>query len=169
MVTRSVKLSDHAVVRLGICVKEEEANNQRRAYELVDHNFVRIPINSLPLLHQGATRLSSYGVYMPGRVLEPVEDPALITRIAYVLAHLANIRRSIPGPTWWLECRVASFGLKAKHLFPLPLRDMEIWFNRRLSKQEPKLVLDRCNLVLCHLDIAPRNLLLLQGRFPLSS
>ncbi|KIW11717.1 hypothetical protein PV08_11019 [Exophiala spinifera] len=36
---------------------------------------------------------------------------------------------------------------------------MEKWFNSRLFEHNPKLSLRNCKLVLCHLDIAPRNLL----------
>jgi len=39
---------------------------------------------------------------------------------------------------------------------------MESWFNRRLRKQDPKLRFSESVLVLCHLDIAPRNFLLLE-------
>ena len=38
-----VKISDNVVVKFGVGVKEEEANNQKRAYELIDHNIVRVP------------------------------------------------------------------------------------------------------------------------------
>lgn len=39
---------------------------------------------------------------------------------------------------------------------------MENWFNRRLKEEDPKLIFSESELVLCHLDIAPRNFLLLQ-------
>ncbi|KAH7305400.1 hypothetical protein BKA65DRAFT_202184 [Rhexocercosporidium sp. MPI-PUGE-AT-0058] len=39
---------------------------------------------------------------------------------------------------------------------------MESWFNRRLRKQDPKLRFNESVLILYHLDIAPRNFLLLE-------
>lgn len=38
------------------------------------------------------------------------------------------------------------------------LGGMESWFNSRLFAHNPKLTLQGCELVLCHSDIAPRNL-----------
>jgi hypothetical protein len=37
-----VRLSDKVVVKFGIGVKEKEAESQRRAYELINNNIVRI-------------------------------------------------------------------------------------------------------------------------------
>lgn len=40
---RIVKLSDKTVVKFGWGVTAEEANNQRRALELLDNSIVRVP------------------------------------------------------------------------------------------------------------------------------
>jgi thiamine kinase-like enzyme len=41
---------------------------------------------------------------------------------------------------------------------------MEKWFNSRLFAQNPTLTLQDCELVFCHLDIAPRNILWQEDR-----
>ncbi|TVY13934.1 hypothetical protein LARI1_G009324 [Lachnellula arida] len=155
-----VKLSEKAVVKFGIGVKEEEANSQRKAYELIDKNIVCIPS-----VYRFFTK-GQHGYivmeYMKGRVLEPVEDSLLMNRITYILAYLATIRSSIPGA---LGGGVSTGILWSEHSeepFLHTIQEIESWFNRRLSKQDPKLIFSGSELVLCHLDIAPRNFLLLQ-------
>ncbi|KAH7317276.1 hypothetical protein BKA65DRAFT_111966 [Rhexocercosporidium sp. MPI-PUGE-AT-0058] len=155
-----VKLSEGAVVKFGIGVKEEEAKSLRRAYELVDHDIVRIPFvyRFFIKAQQGYIVME----YMQGRVIKSVEDHVLIDRIADIVAYLTTIRGSIPGP---LGGGVSSGILWSEHSEePLlhTVEEMESWFNRRLRKQDPKLRFNESVLVLCHLDIAPRNFLLLE-------
>jgi serine/threonine protein kinase len=155
-----VKLSEKAVVKFGIGVKEEEATSQRKAYELIDSNIVCIP-----LVYRFFTK-GQYGYivmeYMEGRVLEPVEDSLLIDRITHILAYLATIRSSIPGALGGGASAGILWSEHSEEPFLHTIKDIEIWFNRRLSKKDPKLVFCGSELVLCHLDIAPRNFLLLQ-------
>ncbi|KAK0100153.1 hypothetical protein ONS95_008492 [Cadophora gregata] len=155
-----VKLSEEAVVKFGRGIKEEEAKSLRRAYELVDHDVVRIPFvyRFFTKAQQGYIVME----YMRGRVIEPVEDHVLIERIADVVAYLTTIRGSVPGP---LGGGVSSGILWSEHSEePLlhTVEEMENWFNRRLRKQDPKVRFSESELVLCHLDIAPRNFLLLE-------
>jgi hypothetical protein len=37
-----IKLSDIIIVKFNISIKKDEVNNQKRAYELIDYNIVRI-------------------------------------------------------------------------------------------------------------------------------
>ncbi|KAG9236668.1 hypothetical protein BJ875DRAFT_455860 [Amylocarpus encephaloides] len=101
--------------------------------------------------------------YMEGRVLEPVEDPSQICKIADILARLAKIRSSTPGAlSGGVSCGI--LWSESEPPFFHAIEDLEFWFNRRLSKHDPKLVLGGYELGLCHLDIA-RNFLLLQDGF----
>jgi hypothetical protein len=90
-----VKLSDIIVVKFSVGVKEDKANNQKRAYELVDHSIVRVLFVYRFFTKKGLGYIVIE--YMHRRVLKPVEDLSLIDRIAYVLAHLTKIHHSIPG------------------------------------------------------------------------
>ena len=154
-----VKLSDIAVVKFGVGVKEDEANNQKRAYELVDHSIVRVPFVYRFFSKEGLGYIVME--HMQGRVLKPVEDPSLMDRITYVLTHLAKIHHSIPGALGGGKSR-GSFWSEGEEPSLHTVKDLEKWFNRRLLKQHHKLVFSGSELVLCHLDIAPRNFLLLQ-------
>jgi serine/threonine protein kinase len=155
-----IKLSDKAVVKFGIGVKEEEAKSLRRVYELVDHNIVRIPFVYRFFMKEKRGYIVME--YMQGRALRSVEEQFLIGRIADILAYLTNIRGSTPGPLGGgVSCGILwSEHSEEPHLYTV--KDMEDWFNRRLTKQDPKLIFSESELVLCHLDIAPRNFLLLQ-------
>ncbi|KAG4436696.1 hypothetical protein IFR05_007810 [Cadophora sp. M221] len=155
-----VKLSEEAVVKFGIGVKEEEAKSLKRAYELVGHDIVRVPFVYRFFIRakQGYIVME----YMQGRVIKPVEEHGLIERIADILAYLTTIRGSIPGP---LGGGVSSGILWSEHSEePLlhSVEEMESWFNRRLRKADAKLRFRESALVMCHLDKAPRNSLLLE-------
>lgn len=151
-----IKLSDHEIIKFGLGVTEKEAENQKRAYLLVDHNIVRVP-----RVYRFFNDNSGLGYiimeYMPGKVIEPLEDSTRIEKIARVLAHFATLRGNIPG--------TLSGGSPCGLLFSeteitfSSIEVMEEWFNSRLSAQDPKISLQGCELVLCHLDIAPRNIL----------
>ena len=56
----------------------------------------------------------------------------------------------IPRGLYWPENEEISFK---------SISDLERYFNSRLSKRDPQLDLSSYRLVLCHLDIAPRNIL----------
>ncbi|KAH8674407.1 kinase-like domain-containing protein [Tricladium varicosporioides] len=155
-----VKLSDEAVVKFGIGVKEEEAKSLKRAYELVDHNIIRVPFVYRFFMkeQQGYIIME----YMQGRVLKSIEDPVLMKRIADILAYLTSIRGSTPGALGGgVSCGIL-WSEHSEEPFLHTVKDMENWFNMRLKKQDPKLIFGTSELVLCHLDIAPRNILLLQ-------
>ena len=153
---RIIKASEQAVIKFGIGVTESEANNQRGAYSLLDPSIVRVP-----QVYRFFTK-GEYGYivmeYVKGQVLIPLEDPHLIYRVAQILAYLATLSYHIPGPLmsgiprglFWPETEEITFKT---------MRDVERYFNSRLAKGSLQLDLSRCSAVLCHLDIAPRNIL----------
>ena len=153
---RIVRISEQAVVKFGIGVTECEANNQSGAYLLLDPRVVRVP-----QVYRFFTK-GQYGYivmeYIKGRVLTPLEDPNLIRKVASTLAHMAEISRRVPGPVrsgvprglLWPENEDLSF----KNVL-----DVEKYFNSRLRLGGARLVFGQCSVVLCHLDIAPRNIL----------
>lgn len=55
-----------------------------------------------------------------------------------------------------------SYISEAEELTFASVKVMEAWFNSRLFAQDPKLSFQDCELALCHLDIAPRNILWLK-------
>ncbi len=153
---RVVKVSEQAVIKFGIGVTESEANNQRGAYLLLDPSIVRVP----QVYRFFTNGQHGYIVmeYIKGQILTPLEDQRLIHRVARALAHLAELSCRIPGPL--------SSGVPRGFLWPenedlsfINILDVERYFNSRLAKSSPRLDFAQCNMVLCHLDVAPRNIL----------
>ena len=154
-----VRISEQVVIKCGLRVTESEANNQRGAYLLLDPCIVRVP---------QVYRFFSYGLrgyivmeYIKGEILTPLEDPNRIRKVASALAHMQDISRRVPGPLrsgvprglLWPEDEDLTFA---------DMLDVEGYFNSRLAKGSPRLAFGQCRVVLCHLDVAPRNILWLE-------
>jgi thiamine kinase-like enzyme len=99
--------------------------------------------------------------YLEGQSLCSVEDPAsYLQAVARVLKYLETVRSEKPGPVHggvsngylWLDESIA----------PRTVSDIEEYYNLRQLKHLPKLELQRYPLVFCHLDIAPRNIIVLE-------
>lgn len=154
---RIIRISDHKVVKWGPDVTQEEFNNQRLAYDLVDSQKVRIPRAFDFFCDE---RGWGYIVmeYIDGKVIDPLEDIGAIQRVASVLNYFSTLRYNIPGSLYGGACHGLLFPETEELVFD-SLDGMEKWFNSRLFAHNPKLTLQDQELVLCHLDIAPRNLL----------
>ncbi|KAJ5882714.1 kinase-like protein [Penicillium subrubescens] len=96
--------------------------------------------------------------YIEGKVIDPLEDINAIEKVAGVLDYFATLRHDIPGPLSGGICRGLLFPETEDLVFD-SINEMEKWFNSRLFAHNPKLTFQGCELVLCHLDIAPRNIL----------
>lgn len=154
---RIIKISEHQVVKWGPDVTNEEAENQRIAFERVDSRVVRIPrVYSFFSDEQGRGYIVME--FIEGKVIQPLEDISAVKKVAGVLDHLATLRHSIPGSLCGGICRGLLFP-ETEDLFFDSLDGIEKWFNSRLFAHDPKLTFQGCELVLCHLDIAPRNIL----------
>ena len=151
-----IKLSDRAVIKFGVGVKEEEAKNLEMAYNLLDHTIVRVPLFYRFFTDQAFGYIVME--YIKGRVIEPLENPCLISRIIRIVAHFREIHRSKPGPLGGGASRGLLWS-DNEDLFLNTTQDLEDFFDRRLRKHHKKSILGNCKLVLCHLDIAPRNIL----------
>ncbi|KAJ5544173.1 kinase-like protein [Penicillium frequentans] len=154
---RVIKISDCQVVKWGPDVTKEEFENQRLAYELVDSRKVRIPRVCDFFCDE---RGWGYFVmeFIDGKVIDPLEDVNSIQRVASVLNYFSTLRYNVPGSLYGSPCRGLLFPETEDLVFD-SLDAMETWFNSRLFAHNPKLTLRDHKLVLCHLDIAPRNIL----------
>jgi len=157
-----VRLSDDVVVKFGWNVTAEEASNQRRAFELLDRNIVRVPqvYRYFSQSNGQGWPKSGYIVmeYIRGKVLGEGETPSneQVTRITQILHYFSTLQGGHPGP---LEGGT-SLGLlweeNGKLVFK-NMQQMEKWLNFRLPDVESKLRIMSYPLALCHLDLAPRN------------
>ena len=151
-----VKISEQVVIKFGLRVTESEANNQREAYRLLDPSIVRVP--QVYRFFTKGQRGYLAMEYIKGQVLSPLKDHRLVHRVARILAHLEEITSRIPGPPrsgvprglFWPENEELSFR---------NILDIERYFNSRLVHGGARLHFGQCKIVLCHLDVSPRNIL----------
>jgi thiamine kinase-like enzyme len=149
------------VVKFGLNVTAEEASNQTRAFELLDQAIIRVPqvYRYFNVSKQGSHD-SGYIVmeYIHGKVYGEEESPndAQIEKTAQILKYFSTIEGERPGPLkggisrglLWRDNGKPDFG---------NVQQMERWLNVRLPDVDAKLRLEQYPLVLCHLDLAPRN------------
>ncbi|RWQ93559.1 kinase-like domain-containing protein [Paecilomyces variotii] len=151
-----VRISEQTVIKFGPGLSKDEAINQQRAYDLLDHDIVRVP-----RVHRFFTDNMGRGYimmdYMEGRVIDPLE-PDRIKRLARVLDYFSMIEGDTPGSLSGGPCRGLLWP-ETQDLTFWSMEKMEAWFNSRLFPGEGKVSFRNCNLVLCHLDIAPRNVI----------
>lgn len=145
-------------MKCGLDVTKEEADNQRIAYELVDSRIVRIPPVYVFFTDE---RGCGYLVmeFIDGKTIGPLEELDDVQKIA---DYFATLRGTTPGSL----CGGPSRGLlfpETEDLVFDSTDGMEKWFNSRLLPHNPKLTLQGRELLLCHLDIAPRNILWQDG------
>ena len=181
--TRLVKLSKEFVIKFGTGVTPEEVSNQRYVYDYVNSNVLRVPkvhrffqdttlgpslvMGYIVMEYINGTELDTY---LLQNTLDEGEMAEVVERIVNALAHLSQIPLPIgqpPGPAnggkpsgylWSDNGAGTSFNTVA---------DMEYWLNQRLGLHKPgtcaKLDLKFSKLSMCHTDVAPRNILLLNG------
>lgn len=157
---RIIRISDRLVVKWGPDITKEEAENQRIAYECVDSRIVRIPrVYAFFSDEQGRGYIVME--LIEGKVIDPLEDVSAVEKVARVLDYFATLRHTVPGSLCGGACRGLLFPDTEDLVFD-SLDAMEKWFNSRLFANNPKLTFQGCELVFCHLDIAPRNILWLE-------
>lgn len=152
-----------AVVKYGGGVKAEEFTNLQRAYLLLDPSVVRVP-RPYRFFQDGDI---GYLVmeYMEGTIIEELTDPFHINQIGRALEHFSSFQSLQPGPLCGGISRGILWSEGTTTEYPLcgSVENLEHWFNRRLEHDGLCLSFKECDFVLCHLDIAPRNMLWLPG------
>lgn len=154
-----VRISTDAVIKYGFGITKEEADNQRQAYHLIDPTIIRVS----RVYQYFARNDVGYIVmeFIDGEPLSSTEDVSTCEKIVKALAHFSRIQNHQPGPLGgriargllWLECDFIS---------PTCAHDIENYFNTRQLRRHQKLELDGQQFILCHLDIAPQNILKLE-------
>ncbi|KAK2768420.1 hypothetical protein FQN54_000275 [Arachnomyces sp. PD_36] len=159
------KIDDGTVVKFGRSVTKFEFENLRIAKSLVDPKIVHIPEVYRYFEDNGGKfgylRDRGYILmeYVYGTKIDPIEDPKLVRKVADIVAHFASIKGDVPGTLSRGPCGSILFPDNDEFTFET-VQAMEVWINRRIfPHQSSKISLKGVELVLCHLDIAPRNLL----------
>lgn len=155
-----IRISKDTVVKCGLSVTEFEARNQQQAYEMIDPAIIRIP----RVYHFFAHGYNGYIImeYVSGRALSLVEDPNVYLKaMVKVLKHFEQVQQDKPGPFHGGPA-YGQLWLDYDSVAPATIFDIEEYYNRRQLKTLPHLNLKDYPLVFCHLDIAPRNILVLE-------
>ncbi|OCL07946.1 kinase-like protein [Glonium stellatum] len=155
-----IRISEDAIVKCGLGVTEFEARNQQQAYKMIDPAIIRIP----RVYRFFAHGYTGYIVmeYVNGQSLSTVEDPNIyLEAMVKVLKHFEKMQHDKPGP-FHGGLAYGQLWLDYDLIAPTTISDVEEYYNRRQLKALPNLNLKAFPLVFCHLDIAPRNILVLQ-------
>ena len=150
------KLSNRLVIKRGGGVTETEAENQRRAFKLLDPNIVRVPEVYRFFTYRGEGFLVME--FVEGKVLEQLND-VHYEKLAIVLSHFHSIHGkfagNLQGHGSLYFCPFPDEGVPAMNTL-----QMEQWFNsRRRKNSPPRVCFQNSELVFTHRDLAPRNLI----------
>ncbi|KAK3616872.1 hypothetical protein LTR56_025664 [Elasticomyces elasticus] len=152
--TTKVIRKNNLAIKFG-AVYQEEADNQREAYNLLSNEFLRVP-----LVHR-FFRKASVG-YLVMEYIDGVgsgwEGDEDVSAVAMCFAYMHTFTSAHPGPIrqgtsrglLWPEADPPSFGSS---------EELAAFVNSRLVVQNPEFSVSDDALCLCHLDLAPRNLL----------
>jgi serine/threonine protein kinase len=154
-----IKFSEDVVVKFGFGVYQHEAQNQQKAYEMINSSVIRIP-KVYRFFNSGD---AGYLImeYINGKELSTIEDPDIFLRpMAEVLRSFEQIRYHKPGS--FHEGPATGQLWKDPYIACSAVSDIEEYYNTRQLSEGPKLNLKNYPLVFCHLDIAPRNILVLE-------
>ncbi|KAI9046797.1 hypothetical protein LZ554_008879 [Drepanopeziza brunnea f. sp. 'monogermtubi'] len=157
-----VKISDKFAVKFGFGVCIDEAHNQQLASALLDGSIVRVPRVVHFFTQIDNCTCIGYLVmeYIHGDILTSLEDHQ-IDQIAKILSHFSTIHYEQPGPLQGGASRGLLWQDTGEPRFDT-VEQMESWLNHRLPDIKSKLILKNYPLVLCHLDLALRNIIWLQ-------
>lgn len=91
-----IRVSDDVVVKCGFGVTQHEADNQRKAFQLINQTIMRVP----RVYRYVAWSNIGYLVieFINGEPLHVFDDPNVCASIAEALEHFAYIRSDQPSP-----------------------------------------------------------------------
>lgn len=160
-----VQISAQIVIKFGVGVTKTEAINQVEVYKLVDPQIVRIP-KVYRYFSDNENRGYIMMEFVKGEILDPLGDPMKIKLVAGIIDHLASFRRTVPGPcAYGPPCGLLFFPDEGEIPFT-DVKHLEQWWNCRLLGGNYRIKLQGLTQVLCHLDVAPRNILWKDGKAP---
>ncbi len=162
-----VKLSDLTVVKYGLGVTAQEARAQSFAYDNLDHQIVYVP-RVLRFFSVQKNKFSSVGYqvmeFVHGQSLEGIDwakSQQLLLNISKSLRHINMFVGSRAGPIGGGQAHGPLWSEYGSRSHFESKNDIQKWLNERLAVDQQSVDLSTHELRLCHLDVAPRNLLIL--------
>jgi serine/threonine protein kinase len=142
-------------VKFGRPVYEEEARNQRHAHSILDPTIVRVP----EVYHYFRRDNVGYLVmeYIEGERCPNEVGSDIIDKVANIVTHLRTHHGTIPGPVGGGIVEALLF--ENEPIAIQDLADLETYFNDRLLGERDPVKFEESELVFCHNDIAPRNII----------
>ncbi|KAJ5971820.1 uncharacterized protein N7479_001738 [Penicillium vulpinum] len=144
------------VVKFGPFVTSHEAKNQQKVYGILDPDIVTVPsVYTFFVDDEGWGYIISD--YIRGKIIDPLSD-SHIKKLARILDYFHSITYDRAGSLYGGP----SIGLLWPDTNDLTISNVQQvnkWFNSRLFPGDSKVHFDPTPLVLCHLDIAPRNVI----------
>ncbi|KAF3930171.1 hypothetical protein ABW19_dt0210164 [Dactylella cylindrospora] len=153
------RISSHLFVKFGKDTTPEEVANLQIAAKLLDPTIIRVPHPYRYFVHDGIPYLVME--YIEGREINEEEYGIIADRIFSMVKYFQTLHGATPGS---LGCGIAR-GFMWRTDWPnfKTLKQLENWINTRLRRVRiaPIKFIDQDQeLVFCHLDLAPRNLIL---------
>lgn len=154
-----IKVSNDVVIKCGVDFTQQEADNQKKAFQLIDQTIIQVP----RVYRYVAWSNIGYLVmeYIDGEPLRTFDDPKICAAIGSFLDHFTYIRSDQPGPLGAGPARGILWEARDS-ISPSSIGDIENYYNTRQLQWHRHLDLQSFSLSLCHLDLAPRNVLKLQ-------
>lgn len=156
--TSVVKISDHAVIKFGQGITEDEWLIHKKAFDMIDRRRIRVP---QPYRYFARDEIGYLVMeYLDGKPVNPL-DSSYSTAVSAIFSHLWEISCDTPGSLSGGASRGVLWS-DYHDFVPRATSDLEAYFNVRLpSIVETRLDLSTLKFVLCHGDLAARNILTL--------
>jgi serine/threonine protein kinase len=155
-----LRISQDAVVKCGFGITQEEAEDQTQAYHLIDPTIIRVPRVYRYFTRKGIGYIVME--FIDGKPLNLTEDVSTCKKVVKALAHFSRVQNHQPGPLGGGIAR-GLFWTEGDLISPTCTHDIENYFNTRQLQRHEKLTLNGQQHILCHFDIAPRNILKLEN------
>nr|POE71392.1 hypothetical protein CFP56_62487 [Quercus suber] len=161
--THPEALSSGIEVQYGPGVTVAEACALRYAEENLDRAIVRVP--AFVQFFTSSANFWPVGylvmTFIEGTTLDrvPFEDASIARNILQAIVHISSFTHSIPGPLDGSPARGLLWSEEGAGQHFASLKDLQEYVDVRLSRFGSQIDISDSTLHLCHMDIAPRNII----------
>ena len=158
-----VRIPGNCIAKYGLGIAATEARAQSLASSVLETSIVRVP-RVHRFFESSHETLGHIGYLImdlvAGRPLEPRDlRPDTTSQIANAITLVNSIAGEEPGPVGGGCARGLLWSEYGSSESFITKADLQRWLNRRLETFNKHINISEHDLVLCHLDLAPRNIL----------
>lgn len=154
-----IQISPDIVVKFGRFVKRGEFLNQKVAFQRLDPSIVRVPAPHRFIQHESIGYLVMD--FAEGEVPSMEKALALAPQLGRILSHLHEMHGETPGSLGGDTIQGVIW--PDNDLMFNDRESLEEWLNIRLRRPGHTISFKDQQLVMCHLDFVPRNLVVYNG------